>query len=63
MWHNRLGHLSNERLHVLRSQYPFIFVQKTNLCDTCHRAKQRKLPFVLSNSTTFKIFELLHMDI
>jgi len=33
------------------------------MCDTCHRAKQRKLPFVLSDSTTSKIFEILLMDI
>jgi len=39
LWHNRLGHLSDERLHVLRSRFSFIYVQKTNMCDTCHRAK------------------------
>jgi len=33
------------------------------LCDTCHKAKQKKLPFVLSDSTTSKFFENLHMDI
>jgi len=63
VWHNRLGHLSNERLHVLRSIYPYISVQKPYLCDTCHRAKQRKLFFPLSHSNTSHIFDLLHMDI
>jgi len=63
VWHNRLGHLSNERLHVLRSIYPCISVQKPYLCDTCYRAKQRKLSFPLSHSNTSNIFDLLHMDI
>ena len=63
VWHNRLGHLSDERLHVLRSRYSCIPVKKPYLCDTCHRAKQRKLPFALSDSSTSKIFNILHMDI
>ena len=63
MWHNRLGYISDERLHVLRSRYSFISAHKPYLCDTCHRAKQRKLLFALSDSITSKIFEILHMDI
>ena len=33
------------------------------MCDTCHRAKQKKLPFNLGSSLTSHCFELLHMDI
>ncbi|XP_068475279.1 uncharacterized protein [Phaseolus vulgaris] len=56
VWHNRLGHLSDERLHVLRYRYSFISAHKPYMCDTCHRAKQRKLLFALSDSITSKFF-------
>jgi len=63
LWHYRMGHLSDERLNVLRTQYSYISAEKTYVCNVCHRAKQKKLPFALSNSHTTNIFELLHMDI
>jgi len=62
LWHNRMSHISDERLSILRSQFPFI-ANKTHVCDTCHRVKQKKLPFNLSSSHTSRYFELLHMDI
>jgi len=63
LWHYRLGHLSDERLDVLKNKYPYIFAEKQHVCDACHRAKQKKLSFALSKSVTIKSFELLHMDI
>ena len=62
-WHYRLGHPSHERLHVLRKQCHFIIVDTHHVCDTCSRAKQRKLPFTLSNTATSAIFDLVHFDI
>jgi len=58
-----MGHISDERLFVLRTQFPFITANKTHVCDTCHRANQKKLSFNLSSSRTNFCFELLHMDI
>jgi len=58
-----MGHLSHKRLTVLSAQYPFITVDKLDLCDTCNRAKQKKLPFSLSNTTTAAIFDIVHFDI
>ena len=63
LWHYRLGHLSDERLRVLRTQYPFISSEKIHLCDICNRVKQKKLPFTLSTSKTTTLFYLIHMDI
>jgi len=63
LWHHRMGHLSNERLMVLNTQYPYISAKKFDVCDTCHLAKQKKLPFTLSSSYSSKSFELIHMDI
>jgi len=58
-----MGHLSEEKINVMRIQYPYISAKKSNVCDTCHRAKQKKLSFALSKYATIKSFELLHMDI
>ena len=63
LWHYRLGHPSHERLHVLSKQYSFITVDTHHVCDTCSHAKQRKLPFTLSNTVTSAIFDLVHFDI
>jgi len=63
LWHYRLGHLSDERLHALRTQYPFISFEKIHLCDIYNRAIQKKLPFTLSTSKTTVVFDFIHMDI
>ena len=55
-----MGHPFHERLTILSAQYPFISVHKLDLCDTCNRAKQKKLPFSLSNTTTATIFDIVH---
>ena len=33
------------------------------MCDACHKAKHKKLPFPLSSSRSSHAFELIHMDI
>jgi len=58
-----MGHPSDERLHVLKSKYPFVFADKTRMCDLCNHAKQIKLPFTLSTSHTTAIFDIIHVDI
>jgi hypothetical protein len=63
LWHFRFGHLSNSRLSDLTQMYPNISVDNKVVCDVCHFAKQRKLPFTSSNSTAKSNFELLHFDI
>jgi len=63
LWHHRMRHVSNERLMVLSTKYPYISAKKLDVCDTCHLAKQKKLSFTLSNSYSSKSFELIHMDI
>jgi hypothetical protein len=63
LWHFRFGHLSNSRLSDLTQMYPNISVDNKIVCDVCHFAKQRKLPFTSSNSIAKSNFELLHLDI
>ncbi|PNX73342.1 peptide transporter PTR2, partial [Trifolium pratense] len=63
IWHFRLGHVSNARLSNMIQMYPSITVDTQAVCDVCHFAKQRKLPFSLSNAIANSAFELLHCDI
>lgn len=63
LWHLRLGHLSHDRMFLLKQYYPFLTVDKTFTCNTCHNAKQRKLPFPKSGSHATIPLALLHIDI
>ena len=63
LWHFRMGHLSFERLRNMQSTYPFLKLDKNFVCNTCHYAKHKRLPFPTSNSHASNSFELLHIDI
>lgn len=63
IWHFRLGHLSSSRIALLHSQFPFIVNDSSSVCDICHFAKHRKLPFVHSYHKAIKCFDLIHFDI
>ena len=62
IWHLRLGHPSNKVLDQVCTNFPYVKINKNSVCDTCHLAKQSKLPFS-SSVTIHKPFELVHMDI
>jgi len=63
IWHFRLRHLSNQILSQMHHVYPNIHVDNKSICDICHFAKQRKLPYSLSISIASCKYELLHFDI
>jgi transposase InsO family protein len=63
IWHFRLGHVSNSRLSSMISVYPSISVDNKTVCDICHFARQRKLPFSISTSVAQSKFDMLHCDI
>jgi len=63
LWHFRLGHLSNFRLALMNKQFPFLSSDETLVCDTCHFAKQNKLPFCISTKRAMNKFDILHFDI
>jgi hypothetical protein len=63
LWHFRLGHLSHSRLQQMHTLYPFISINKRSVCDLCHFAKHKHLPFPSSHTTASKRFELIHFDI
>ncbi|XP_019181634.1 PREDICTED: uncharacterized protein LOC109176683 [Ipomoea nil] len=61
LWHKRLGHFPFNKIHLLcdipNSQ------SKMDPCDVCHYAKQKRLPFPLSSTSSKAIFNLIHVDI
>jgi hypothetical protein len=63
VWHFRLGHLSDSRIKLLSQYDPSIPVNTNNYYTVCPLAKQNRLPFPVSDSTSNKIFDLVHCDI
>ncbi|KAM2356612.1 hypothetical protein ACFX1X_005690 [Malus domestica] len=63
IWHQRLGHLSNGPAQFLSSSIPSISFNFDSHCDVCPIAKQTRLPFSLSSTSSSKPFELIHCDI
>ncbi|KAK2409531.1 putative mitochondrial protein [Trifolium repens] len=63
LWHFRFGHLSHNRLSHMINVYPSITCDNKAICDVCHFAKQKKLPYASSKSHAKFFFELLHFDI
>lgn len=63
LWHFRLGHLSQNRLLYLHSQFPFIKVNHKDVCDVCCYARQRKLSYTISNNRAAHPYDLIHFDI
>ncbi|XP_071704496.1 uncharacterized protein [Rutidosis leptorrhynchoides] len=61
-WHNRLGHPADPVLQVLKGTLGFNneFIVP---CDICHKAKQTREPFPLSDHKTLNIGELIHLDL
>lgn len=63
LWHFRLGHLSNSPLSLMNSQFPFVRVDRNSVCDVCHYARHKKLPYSLSLNKVSTPYELIHFDI
>ena len=65
VWHNRLGHLSDKRLDVLKNQLNCDISKSHDdtPCYICPLAKQRRLPFVSHNNMSQFPFDLIHCDI
>ena len=64
-WHTRLGHLSNQRLDLLKDvlHCNSTALNKCKPCYVCPKAKQKKLSFDSNNKFTNKFFDLIHCDV
>nr|KAJ0213000.1 hypothetical protein LSAT_V11C400157850 [Lactuca sativa] len=61
-WHNRLGHPSDQALFSLKQKLNF---ENDILppCDVCHKAKQTRESFPVSQHVTSDLGELIHLDV
>jgi IS30 family transposase len=50
-------------MQSFHSQFPVITVDSKVVCDVCHFAKHKKLPFSNSFNKVVKPFELIHFNI
>lgn len=68
LWHRRLGHMNYDNMKKMRDgavngvKFRDGKIGMQN-CDICAEAKQNRLPFGHSNSTTKEILELVHSDL
>ncbi|CAM8941688.1 unnamed protein product [Rhodiola kirilowii] len=65
LWHYRLGHVPYNKLSsTLKHCVPDFSCNQSNmLCHICPQAKQTRLPFPVSTTSTQHMFELIHVDI
>ena len=61
VWHNRLGHCCESTLLHLKFVPPKVDINSP--CIPCHEAKQKRMPFSNSDSSTSHIFDLIHIDL
>ncbi|XP_021991941.2 uncharacterized protein LOC110888738 [Helianthus annuus] len=62
LWHNRLGHPADQILSILKGELGVADVVK-HPCETCHRAKQVRVPFPLSEHKTKNVGDIIHLDV
>lgn len=63
LWHHRLGHPSDHAIDLLHSELKFTKDSHVSPCDICHKAKQTREPFPLSEHKSSAIGDLVHIDL
>ncbi|GJW31990.1 ribonuclease H-like domain-containing protein [Tanacetum coccineum] len=63
LWHNRLGHPADQVLNVLKNDLNLSKNTCVSACETCHRAKQTRELFPLSDHKSMNPGELVHLDL
>ncbi|XP_071688885.1 uncharacterized protein [Rutidosis leptorrhynchoides] len=63
LWHARLGHPSVQVLKVLKQKLNLKDIQENCPCDICHKAKQVREPFPLSDHKSQELGDLIHLDL
>ena len=62
LWHSRLGHPSDVKLHSLSNALPFLKNCCNKPCIVCPLAKQKRIPFPFNSNKCAYPFDLVHMD-
>ena len=63
LWHYRLGHPSDVPLKLLSPVIPQVLHESNTTCSICPLAKQHRLSFPHSLTTSAKPFDLIHCDL
>lgn len=63
VWHSRLGHPANQVLKLLKGSLKLTHIDHGAPCDVCHKAKQTRDPFPLSEHKTSVFGDLIHSDV
>ena len=62
VWHQRLGHMSYNKMRTVLDVDLTHKGMKNFICEVYPKAKQHRLPFLVSNTTVASVFELIHVD-
>ncbi|KAM0053391.1 putative RNA-directed DNA polymerase [Helianthus debilis subsp. tardiflorus] len=62
LWHSRLGHPSDQVLAVLKDDLNVNSIEH-GPCYICHRSKQVRVPFPLSDHKSRELGDLVHLDL
>ncbi|KAF5815624.1 putative RNA-directed DNA polymerase [Helianthus annuus] len=62
MWHSRLGHPSDQVLAGLKGSLGIKSIQH-GPCEICHKSKQVRVPFPLSEHKSKTVGNLVHLDL
>lgn len=65
VWHQRLGHPSPNKIHILSKELYILSEKSTHesVCKVCPFAKQKHISFESSNNMSPFPFDLIHLDI
>ncbi|GKA36129.1 retrovirus-related pol polyprotein from transposon TNT 1-94 [Tanacetum coccineum] len=63
IWHNRLGHPANQVLNLLKGSLNLNHIKHDLPCEVCHKAKQSREPFPLSETKSTILGQLIHLDV
>ncbi|GJR79268.1 ribonuclease H-like domain-containing protein [Tanacetum coccineum] len=63
LWHNRLGHSDDQVLSVLKNDLSISKNSFVPMCEVCHRAKQTRKSYPVSNHKSKSLGELVHLDL
>ncbi|GJV76542.1 ribonuclease H-like domain-containing protein [Tanacetum coccineum] len=63
LWHCRLGHHADQVLSILGTKLGFSKNNQRSACDICHKAKQTREPFPLSDHKSKFVDDMVHCDV
>ncbi|GKB85257.1 putative RNA-directed DNA polymerase [Tanacetum coccineum] len=63
LWHCRLGHPADPVMTILGKHLGFSKTNHLSPCDICHKAKQVREPFPLSDHKTTSVGDIIHCDV